>query len=195
MTARELRDMAGLTYSTPITAPEYHAERAEIAKTLMDEGRILPIATRTGGAGKPRRLSLAAKAKNRQKLADHDAIAGPEQRIHAAQASASATALRLWPEYEQAIATYDAVVAETGKRYGALPECAKRLGWPERKVQLRVKAAWRHGLGSPPPRSSEEERTCEVCGSEFIVSRTKGWTNHTCSAACGRRRRDSGCAD
>lgn len=65
---RELRDLAGLTYSESITPPGFRERRSKIASDLIAEGRLK--SPRTGGAGKPRAGSKAGRERMKRKPSD-----------------------------------------------------------------------------------------------------------------------------
>lgn len=144
--ARELRDMAGLTYSTPITSPEFHAERSARSREMQEQGVSLRPEHVAKGRHNRKSLSRAAVAGQRAK-GDVAREKHPDLIARAAQAGADATRDRLMPEYRAAAEAYDAEFSERGRRYGTMRATAERLGWPFRKVQLRLHAAWGLGLG------------------------------------------------
>lgn len=132
ISAAELREMAGLIKRTPMTSPEYHSSKSELAKRQYREGKTL--------LGRPdpknRSISRAALKIIQQRFSD------PDSALREAWETARRANLRRGDQTRyEILSTYHGIVEETGTRHGAMAETSRRLGISESAVSNHINGA------------------------------------------------------
>ena len=147
---KKLRDLAGLTFTASITAPDLHAEWSEMRRAefqaLNGRDRAALIAKRaaaTRGREAARQFSQAGRESQRERATRNQ----PEHSSKGGQAMKHQVEARLAPEYELVAKTYTEILKQqSGDRYGVVPKAAQLLGWSEHRVWNRVRRARVLGL-------------------------------------------------
>jgi hypothetical protein len=130
---RELRDKAGLNYSDSILSPEQHAKKSAKAKKDFEEGRILLTPGGTKGL-KPRWSPAGKKARSEASKRAYS----PEARARGAETVRDRNRQRIDDECNLVTKTYEKIVNENGRVYGAVIETARRLDMPVSVVTRRL---------------------------------------------------------
>lgn len=134
----ELREAAGLVRKAVVSDPDWHLQRSAIAKALYAEGKCGIIERNPEWSRKKRTLSPAGIEVQRAKSARARELHPGLPRLASETAQAN-WAARMAPLHEQVLATYETVVKETGRKYGAIKETARRLGWTEAATRHRLR--------------------------------------------------------